>query len=60
MITIEHLEVMFKTERRRDEQVFADLFVRHIDRHEAERRHQEDRDRRATVERSVTGGGESW
>lgn len=37
MITIEHLEVLFEAERRKDEIRFAELFAEHIARHESAR-----------------------
>lgn len=59
MITIEHLEVIFDAERQRDELVFAQLFERHIARHDERRGHDAEAEARACRERAVShdGGG---
>lgn len=60
MITIEHLEVLFDAERQRDEAVFAQLFARHIARHEDERERAAAADARAACERSIPEGRAAW
>jgi hypothetical protein len=59
MITIEHLEVLFETERERDEARFGELFAAHLARHEAARRYQKATEEQAEADRSLDGGG-SW
>jgi len=60
MITIEILEVLFDAERQRDEVVFAQLFARHIARHEDQRANATQTESRACAERSVTEGRGAW
>lgn len=60
MITIEHLEVMFDAERQRDEIVFAQLFARHIARHDDQRTQAADIEARAQCERKITEGRAGW
>jgi hypothetical protein len=59
MIVVEHLEILFDAERRRDEAVFARLFLEHTARLEAAR-HSEDADAaQAAEDRSLRPRG-SW
>lgn len=60
MITIEHLEVLFEAERQRDEAVFAQLFARHIARHDSERKRVAETEARARSERSICDGRDDW
>ena len=60
MITIEHLDVQFDAERQRDENVFAQLFARHIARHDEQRVRHADAEARAHCERAVSEGGSGW
>jgi len=60
MITIELLEVLFDAERQRDEAIFAQLFARHIARHDDQRTHAAEADARASAERSVSDGRSDW
>jgi hypothetical protein len=54
MITIEHLEVLFDAERQRDEVVFAQLFARHIEQHDAERERAKADEEQAHRDRSMS------
>jgi hypothetical protein len=56
MITIEHLEVRFETERERDEVRFGELFALHLTRHEAARQEQKAIQRQADADRSLDCG----
>ena len=60
MITIEHLEVLFDAERQRDEVVFAELFARHVVRHDEQRAHAADVEARASRERAVADERGAW
>lgn len=60
MITIEHLEVLFDAERQRDEIRFAELFERHIGRHESRRTTDEQAEAQAAAERSIAPGRAGW
>jgi hypothetical protein len=59
MITIEELRILFDADHERDEVVFAQLFARHIARHEAERRQGQLDAAQAAEDRSLEPGG-SW
>ena len=56
MITIEHLEVLFETEREKDEARFGELFAQHMGRHEDAHRQQEAIQRQADADRSLNRG----
>ena len=56
MITIEHLEILFESERQRDEAVFARLFMQHMARHESARSALREDALQAAHDRSLDGG----
>jgi hypothetical protein len=59
MITIEHLEVLFETEREKDEARFGELFAQHLGRRDDAHRQQEAIQRQADADRSLDCG-RSW